>query len=214
MSNPILPILGIGSPTTPTDIPGTFTVEDGSIVPEANSYVSVEEADNFYALHLYGAAWSAATTQQKQAALVMATRTLNASVVWKGAPITHIQRLQWPRQGVVLNYQLDLTVNPILGYENTTYPSFMLVEPSIVPWAVKAATCEYCRYILVDDRETTKDQSNVIAEQVGPISVRYQPNTRPDILPESVIRYIRDYVTSEPSSSGSSKAVAMRSRRG
>ena len=210
----ILPILGIGFPTTPTDIGGTFVVEDGSIVAEANSYVSVAEADNFFALHLYGASWAAATTQQKQAALVMSTRTINASVVWKGSPITHIQRLQWPRQGVVLNFQLDLTVNPILGYENTTYPSFQLVEPNIVPWFVKAATCEYCRYILVDDRETTKDQSNVIREQVGPISVAYQPNTRPDILPESVIRYLRDYVSQEPSTGNRAAGLATQMRRG
>ena len=199
---------------TPTDIAANFVVEDGSIVDGANSYASVAEGDAHYTLHLYGQLWAAASTSQKQQALVMATRLINTSVVWKGAPITHLQRLQWPRQGVVLNYQLDLTVNPVLGYENTTYPSFMLVEPNIVPLNVKLATCELSRYLLIEDREVGRDNSTTKSEQVGPIKVEYFSNTYPDYLPTPVVRFLRDYVTNAPSDSGSANALVSQSRRG
>ena len=199
---------------TPTDIVATFVVEDGTIVDGANSYASVAEADAHYLLHLYGQLWSAASTQQKQQALVMATRLINTSVVWKGSPITHLQRLQWPRQGVVLNFQLDLTVNPVLGYENTTYPSFMLVEPNIVPLNVKLATCEMCRYLLIEDREIGRDNSTTKREKVGPIEVEYFDNTYPDFLPTPVVRFLRDYVTNAPSDSGAANATVSQSRRG
>lgn len=199
--------------TQPNAAYASFVVEDGTIVAGANSYVDLAEANAYYTQHLYPNGWATATDAQKQASLVMATRMLNRSVVWKGAPINHYQPLQWPRQGVIIHYMLDLSANPILGYENTTYPSYIIVEPNIVPQAVKDAVCEYARYLLASDRDVDKDQAYIKSEQVGPMKVEYDWTSTKDFLPEPVIRYVRDYITEAPSSTGAAQAKSVQARR-
>ena len=66
----------------------------------ANSYVTVAEGTAYYATHLYAAVWATLTTEQKEAALISATRVLDANQCFTGVPASETQALQWPRAGM------------------------------------------------------------------------------------------------------------------
>lgn len=80
----------------------TFTVEDGTVVANANSYVSVEAADDILAVEAYGAdaAWQALDPAEKEHRLVAATIWLDDRARWKGALVSKTQALGWPRAHV------------------------------------------------------------------------------------------------------------------
>jgi hypothetical protein len=72
-----------------------LVVEDGTGVDDANSYVTVEDA-NAYLLDRNNAAWFAATDDQKVAALIEATDYVDAHD-WVGYVEFAAQALGWPR---------------------------------------------------------------------------------------------------------------------
>jgi hypothetical protein len=100
--------------------------EDGTGLINADSYISVADADA-YAAATGWADWAAATTGAKQSALIAATRYIEASYRFKGELLKLTQSLAWPRYDV---YDQDL--RPLTG----------------VPYQVKAATCELARLAL------------------------------------------------------------------
>ena len=66
----------------------------------ANSYVTVAEAAAYYLTHLYSSAWTTLTNEQKEAALISATRVLDANQCFTGVPASETQALVWPRAGM------------------------------------------------------------------------------------------------------------------
>ena len=102
-----------------------FVVEDGTGKADANSYVSVADADAYAADHELPSKWSSATTAQKQKALRLATQNLDARYNgrWLGTRNIRLQALDWPR----------FNVEDSDGY---------LVDFNVVPQAVKDATVE------------------------------------------------------------------------
>ena len=78
----------------------SFTVEDGSGLAAANSYLTVAEADVYWA-ERDDADWAAASVVAKEAALIAATQYLDASYCWKGRKGSAGQALDWPRRGAV-----------------------------------------------------------------------------------------------------------------
>lgn len=74
-----------------------FVVEDGTGLPDANSYASVAEADAYHA-DRGNTAW-AGIEVVKESALVRATDYIEQvySGRWKGARLTDNQALEWPR---------------------------------------------------------------------------------------------------------------------
>jgi hypothetical protein len=77
--------------------------------------------------HLYASAWTSATTTNKEKALAMATRLIDASWQFQGLKTKAAQALQWPRLSAP---------NPDTGLD---FPSNAL-PPDLVK-----ATCEMAR---------------------------------------------------------------------
>lgn len=76
-------------------------VENGTLPAGANSYADLAEADAYHAARLTEA-WAGAVTQaQKEAALIRASDWLNRKVMWSGRKASRLQRMAWPRLGVV-----------------------------------------------------------------------------------------------------------------
>ena len=75
----------------------TFTVEDGSVVTDANALVSV--ADALQIIENFGAStdWTGATQAEKENAIREATRYLNINYIWAGYKVDVDQTCQWPR---------------------------------------------------------------------------------------------------------------------
>ena len=76
-----------------------FQVEDGTGLADANSYLSVTDADSYIEDHGDSATWSAATDASKQEALRLATQYLDIryATKWIGARGDEDQSLAWPR---------------------------------------------------------------------------------------------------------------------
>ena len=75
--------------------------EDGSIVPGANSYADIADADAFQA-DRGRQAWLDATDEVKDAALVRATDYIDGrwELKFSGKPLGDVQDLPWPRECV------------------------------------------------------------------------------------------------------------------
>lgn len=73
----------------------TLTVETGAGLPDANSYATVAEADDYHALR-ENDAWEAAEPSKKAAALVRATDYLNAFYHAPHCPLLATQAMTWP----------------------------------------------------------------------------------------------------------------------
>ena len=61
----------------------------------SNSFITVAEADTYWATNLYATNWDGATTANKEKALKMATRILDEKVAWVGTRATSTQALGW-----------------------------------------------------------------------------------------------------------------------
>ena len=67
----------------------------------ANSYISVETADDYFAMRVHADNWDAASTATKQKVLMDATRRLDR-IEYTGEKTADTQALEWPRTGVTL----------------------------------------------------------------------------------------------------------------
>jgi hypothetical protein len=76
----------------------SITVEDGTVVAGANSYLSVEDADTYFEEHGSPADWTAMTTEDKEAALKYATKYLDGKMKWYSCILDRTQVLGWPRK--------------------------------------------------------------------------------------------------------------------
>jgi hypothetical protein len=77
-----------------------LVVEDGTGLPDADSYVSVASADAYHVAR-GNAAWAAAEEGAKEVALRNATAYIdsNPEYPFAGAPLAAGQALEWPRTG-------------------------------------------------------------------------------------------------------------------
>ncbi len=130
----------------------SLTVEDGTGLPSADSYASRADADAYHAAR-GNAAWAAASTDARDAALRLATQYLDTRYRWVGNRSTLTQALEWPRYFV-----------PKLGYPSG-WP-----QPRVVNACIELALRALSVDLLADD-----EGRDVLSEQVGPISVTYGP---------------------------------------
>jgi hypothetical protein len=84
---------------TPAPYSGsTLVVETGSGTdPNANAYITVAGADDWLAGQLYADEWNAASPTDKNRALISATRSIDASCMFRGYRKLTLQPLDWPR---------------------------------------------------------------------------------------------------------------------
>ena len=71
-------------------------VEDGTGLPNADSYVSVEFADNYFSARGV-TAWASLTQAKKEQALIRGTDFIDTIYQWYGQKATNIQSLRFPR---------------------------------------------------------------------------------------------------------------------
>lgn len=142
---------------TPIGSPAVLVVEDGTGKTDANSYLSVAEANTYHTTFTQSANWTAASLATKQAALIAATQYLDTEYGgrWRGVKGTSTQALAWPRANVV---------------DEDGYTA----DWNKVPQRLKDACAELAlRVVLGDDLlGTVTDPGEVVSESkaLGPIS--------------------------------------------
>jgi hypothetical protein len=139
--------------------------EDGSGKPDANSYATALEGDAYHEGHLYAADWSATLAERKEAALIMATRLIDAFFRFRGERAGSSQALQWPRSKVV----------DACGES---------VAADVVPDAVRDAAIETARELIKADRTATPEGEGL--EKLvffNNKSTTYNPADRRPVIP-------------------------------
>jgi len=119
--------------------PDILIVEDGSIVADANSYVTYDYALAYHALR-GNSAWAADSDSNQQYAIIRATQAVDSIYKgkWKGTPTEYgTQNLEWPRENVDVN--------------GTT------LDDDLIPAALKKAVCEAALRELASANSMTPD---------------------------------------------------------
>ena len=139
-------------------MPVTVVVEDGTGLANANSYVSLDELKNYFAVVPDAAAFLAQTDDVLSQYAVWATRVLDQKTFWQGYRATTTQALEWPR-----NYVTDKYGNAVLA--------------TIVPAQVKAVTCELARWLKDNDPSDGQDVQNLKQITVDVVDIVFQDQT-------------------------------------
>jgi hypothetical protein len=133
----------------------------------ANSYISIDQADDYHALRLHNAEWAAASLADRQNALVMATRYLDP-FKWLGTKAASTQALRWPRSGV---YDLDSN----------------LYADDAIPAPLVDATAELAWEFLKKDRLVDSDSDGLKMVKAGPVEVEFDSQSKPTTSPKYVL---------------------------
>ena len=162
------------------------------VVVGQNSYVTVEEADAFFADKFFAdtSPWAEATSEEKEKALITATRRIDALPL-VGAPADPIQALAFPRafatrEGVRHNWD-----EPEPG---------VYVETGVLP-NVKRACMEEALATLAGGEEPLRvrlQRQGVTSAKVGSTSESYSGTgaLRPALISEAASGYLEPYIRS------------------
>jgi hypothetical protein len=141
----------------------------------ANTYATLSEANTYHESHVASAAWDAATDDQKNRALVQATRELDAYLLWDGFASSTTQALAWPRTGLS---------DPDTGasVSGTTLPDRLIY-----------ATSEQARLLLAGDRAAELDQQaqGLKALTAGSVSLEFKDDAAPrQVVASSAFQFV------------------------
>lgn len=144
----------------------TITVEDGSAVSGANSYVSVAFADTYFTYDInFSSTWGALTNAEKENSLIWATRILDQKVRWKGSKSVETSALRWPRTGL-------------------TDRDDVVIADDEIPLQLKELTCEVAKFLQTTDPTISQGGDALKAIVVDVIEIQYQDGaTQPTTPP-------------------------------
>jgi hypothetical protein len=158
-----------------------LTKEDGTGLADANAYASVADADAYHEGHLYATAWTGATADKKAAALVMASRLIDALFQFNGVRTKATQALQWPREDCP-----DPDANAdVVGQR------FVLGD--VVPKAVADATCETARALIVEDRTANPLGEGLKFSGIGELQQSFDKKDRRPMIPHLAIAMLSKF---------------------
>lgn len=148
-----------------------FTFDSTPSSSVSNSYLSVTEADDYFAGRFGADKWATFTNTQKQQLLVTSTKQLDTAV-YGGRRAKQIQSLQWPRFGLA---DAD-------GYA---------ISDLTIPTKLKEAACEMAYWIWTEEDRLLSDTEilQVDTYKVGPIDV--QVNKERIVFPPKVEEMIK-----------------------
>ena len=144
----------------------------------ANSFQTVAEIDTYYESRVPASVadeWRDADSDEKDAAAVMATRVMTASILWTGYETDVTQPLPWPREGMFLRNGRDYVAN------------------NVIPRELKDAHAELSRMLLTTDRTAESDVAaqGITSVKAGSVKITFRDYApSPDVLPDTVVDYL------------------------
>ncbi len=143
------------------------------LIVGVNSYLSADEADEYFSDSLYTDAWDTATAAQRAAALIMAARAIDAQD-YRGNITSESQAMAWPRDGV---------------YDREGRP----LDPLEVPQMIGCAQAECALAILREDPAEARDPS-MKRMKAGSVEVEYRAGQSATALRGSVLAMIKPFL--------------------
>jgi hypothetical protein len=148
-------------------------LEDGTGLPGANSYASVEEADLYFLTHpYYSDNWDALGDPDRERLLVAASSQLDALINWRGSIRYSNQALGWPRVGVVDD-------------EGRVIPT------DIVPQRVKTAVFELAFSLSRGDQYAPSSSSSLERLKIDVIELQFAGSTTITPVPAPALLALR-----------------------
>lgn len=143
----------------------------------ANSYVTVEEANTYFADRLHASAWTAFAG--KEAALITASRLLDWELRFQGFKADSAQAMQFPRTDVTLSDGSELST-------------------TIIPQEIKFAVFELALKSLTSDRTAESDLAGIEQVKAGPLFVKATPagyeSTQAKVIPDHIRKLLSDFI--------------------
>lgn len=153
----------------------TLVLETGAGVPGANSYVSLEYADEYFTTHpFYSDAWqSIFDSERRKALLIAGSRQLDVQFLWRGTQVTTTQGLQWPRYGAYDDYG--------------TY-----ISQNVIPERLMQAACEMAYYLTKGDvGQNTQAAQGLDRLKIDVIELEFSGNTSQPVVSNAIISLLR-----------------------
>lgn len=154
-------------------MPFVFTVEDGTGLPTANSYVSVSDADDILATNIHATSWVAKTNADKEKLLSWATRLIDTKATWYGTKTYETSGLRWPRTGVIDRDNVALAEDEI-------------------PLRLQEGTAEMARYLVDVDRTTERSQDGLTSLKVDVVEMEFDKDYRISSVPKFIWEILSD----------------------
>jgi len=167
----------------------SLVVEDGTGLSTAEAYISVADADTFFAAEPRGTEWAALTTSQKEQALRAAARILDLECQWIGFPVSETQALAWPRSNARREDPVTYVIET--GFANLV-SGFYYAETD-VPLNVKRANSLMAMATIRQDRYPLAEQSRTsgVSTAKGSRSYSRQDGVGGQVLPLEVQSCVR-----------------------
>lgn len=140
------------------------------ITAGSNSYVTLAEADAHFDARLHADAWTAATDDTKEKALLMAAILLDGHIRWNGAKAFPDQPLEWPRIGL------------------------SWIPAGTVPKSVALAQMELALLLIGKDLTAPSDTAGYKSLEVGgAIKLTIDAATAVKPIPDEIYAYVQGY---------------------
>lgn len=141
----------------------------------SNAFATVAEADAYNEAHVGGATWAAATDESKKAAIIMATRTLDNYLVWRGWRTERTQALSWPRGALFTEDGIE-------------------IDPDVMPQFMINATSELARRLIEEDLTADPDTKGFSEITVDVITLKIdKTDARKQMLNDTIMSFIGFY---------------------
>ena len=149
----------------------TLIVETGLMVVGAQSYIAVADADQYHS-DRNNTAWANLTVPAKEAALRLSCDFMVDTYrqYWKGYRNDPNQALDWPRYGVILENDLDLS-RYVNVYNRAIQPYF--VPSTIVPREIKESQAEFALVASVPGALNPNVSRGKKRVKIGSLEVEY-----------------------------------------
>lgn len=140
----------------------------------SNAYDDLAAAVSYFEGRINKAAWSGATTEDQEAALVHSTTILDAEL-YDGIKASINQRLKWPRSGVTDDDDLEISA-------------------LVIPKEMKEAMFELALVLLGNDIQSHTGLEKFELLKVGEIEIEPRDGVA-NVLPDEVVKLIRRFQT-------------------
>lgn len=172
-------------------MPAAITVEDGTGKADANSYVSLTEANNYFDTLPQTNTWASLTDDGKIRLVITAARCIDFGFDFKGFKSSATQAMQWPRQ-LARDRNLYSGAFARVGGVNNSDAYF---PDDTIPNGIKTAQCEMARFIL-QDTARLDDAPGIGVKEFelpGALRVAFDSGNLRAIIPDFVGKILKDF---------------------
>lgn len=149
-------------------------VEDGTGISNADSYISLEDAEAYVSSSFFTGDWSELTNSQKESLLKTSSMYLDSFYSWYGEKSVQTSGLRWPRVGVEDSDDIEVPSNSI---------------PNKIKWA----TVEMSIYLASTNLLEESDSRGVDSVKIDVIEITFNSSEKNVKLPNTVTHLLKDY---------------------